>query len=118
MLDDLSFDAITNKHTEKEFKFPLPALVEGKNKSGESFREKTILSYISHHGSSFWLANSVHLGSDLKLIIDLPSNLSDEKNLKLIINGKVAFIEADNAKDPKDRISLHFENKYIIKSDD
>lgn len=119
MFDDLSIDFInTNKNADKGFKLPLPAVVEGKSQMGKDFKEKTVLSYISHQGSSFWLTHSVTLGSDLKLIINLPANLADEKNLKLIINGKVAFLEAINGKDPKRRVSLRFENKYIIKSDD
>lgn len=116
MLDEISLDDLSkNKYSEKGFKLPLPALVEGKNRSGRRFKEKTILSYISHQGSSFWLTNSVLFGSELKLTLDLPSNLSKEKNLKLIIMGKVAFVEAANRECPKERVSLHFENKYIIK---
>lgn len=119
MVDEISFDEIsTNKYSGKGFKLPLPALVEGKNHSGKNFKERTILSYISHQGSSFWLTNSVVLGSELKLIIDLPPNLSERKNLKLIIKGKVAFIEAIDGKDPKKKVSLRFENKYIIRADE
>lgn len=117
MLDEISLDDLRkNKFSEKRFKLSLPALVEGKNQSGRRFKEKTILSYISHRGSSFWLTNSVSLGSELRLTIDLPSNLSKEKNLKLIIMGKVAFVEAADGKGPKERVSLNFENKYIIKA--
>jgi len=97
MLDETSLDDLRkNKFSEKRFKLSLPALVEGKNQSGRRFKEKTILSYISHRGSSFWLTNSVSLGSELRLTIDLPSNLSK--------------------KGPKKRVSLNFENKYIIKA--
>lgn len=118
MLDKISLvDLSKNKYSEKGFKLPLPALVEGKNRSERKFREKTTLSYISHQGSSFWLKNSVVLGSELKLIIDLPPNLSRIGNLKLIIMGIVAFIEALDGKDPKERVSLRFENRYIIKAD-
>lgn len=120
MLDEISLDDLRkNKFSEKRFKLSLPALVEGKNQSGRRFKEKTILSYISHRGSSFWLTNPVSLGSELRLTIDLPSNLSNlskEKNLKLIIMGKVAFVEAADGKVPKERVSLNFENKYIIKA--
>ena len=110
-------DVSHKKHSEKGFKLPLPCFVEGADNSGEKFREATILSYISYQGSSFWLAHSVSIGSELKLIIDLPSNLSEDKNLKLIIKGKVAFVEAINGKDSKQRVSIHFDNKYIIKEE-
>ena len=105
------------KHSGIGFTLSLPCIVEGTDSSGGKFREKTTLSYISYQGSSFWLAHSVSIGSELKLTIDLPSNLSENKNLKLIIKGKVAFVEATNGKDSKERISLHFDNRYIIKEE-
>jgi hypothetical protein len=100
------------------FNLPLPTLVEGRDASGKAFREKTVLFYISHHGASFNLANTTALGSKLKLIIDLPSSLSEDKNLKLVINGKVALIEANNFHPVKQRVSLRFESKYFIKDED
>jgi hypothetical protein len=101
---------------EQGFNLSLPTLVEGKEESGKSFSEKTVLSYISHHGSSFWLTNPVALGSELKLIIDLPPKLADKKDLKLIIKGKVIFVEALKGKNSKQRVSLKFSSKYIIDS--
>lgn len=103
---------------EQGFSIPLNTQIQGKDISGHEFNEKTTLTYISHSGSSFWMANSVSEGSELKLIIDLPPKLSDEKNLKLIIKGKVVFVEAPKNEDPRHRVSLKFENKYIIKNDE
>jgi hypothetical protein len=99
---------------EKGFDLSLPTLVEGQVGSGKTFTEKTVLSYISHHGSSFWLTNPVVLGSELKLIIDLPPKLAERKDLKLIIKGKVIFVEALKGENSKQRVSLKFSNKYII----
>ncbi len=99
------------------FNLPLPTLVEGRDASGKAFREKTVLFYISHHGASFNLAKPPTLGSKLKLIIDLPASLSEDKNLKLVINGKVALIEANNSHPIKQRVSLRFESKYVIKDE-
>lgn len=119
MLDKLNLYSLnTDRYSERGINLPLPAVVEGKSQSGKDFKEKTVLSYISHQGSSFWLTNSVVLGSDLKLVIDLPISLAAERNLKLIINGKVASVEVMKKKDSKKQISLRFENKYIIKADD
>lgn len=101
---------------EQGFNLSLPTLVEGREESGKTFKEKTILSYISHHGSSFWLTNPVALGSELKLIIELPPKLSDNKDLKLIIKGKVIFVESLKGKNSKQRVSVKFSNKYIIDS--
>jgi hypothetical protein len=101
---------------EQGFNLSLPTQVEGKEESGRAFKEKTVLSYISHHGSSFWLTHPVSLGSELKLIIDLPPKLADKKDLKLIIKGKVIFVEALKGKNSKQRVSVKFSSKYIIDS--
>lgn len=109
---------LTNTIKEQGFNLSLPTIVEGRELSGKRFMEKTVLSYISHHGSSFWLTNTVSLGSVLKLIIDLPPKLADKKELKLIIKGKVIFVESTKGKDSKQRVSLKFDSKYIIESKD
>ena len=113
-----SFDFRQLGDGEHGFSIPLNTQIQGRDTSGDEFEEKTTLSYISHNGSSFWMANSVAEGSELKLIIDLPPKLADEKNLKLIIKGKVVFVEAPKNEDPRHRVSLKFDNKYIIKDDE
>lgn len=113
-----SFDIRQLGDGEHGFTIPLKTQIQGTDTSGQKFNEKTTLSYISHNGSSFWMANSVAEGSELKLIIDLPPKLSDEKNLKLIIKGSVVFVEAPKNEDPRHRVSLKFANKYIIKDDE
>ncbi len=105
-------------YDEQGFNIPLHTLIEGRDVFGNPFDEKTILSYISHNGSSFWMANPVSVGSELRLVIDLPPKLSDEKDLKLIIKGRVVFVEAPKDQDSRHRVSLKFENKYIIKKDE
>ena len=113
-----AFDFRQLGYGEQGFNIPLQTQIQGKDTSGKDFNEKTVLAYISHNGSSFWMANSVVEGSELKLIIDLPPKLSDEKNLKLIIKGRVVFVEAPKNEDPRHRVSLKFDNKYIIKDDE
>jgi hypothetical protein len=99
------------------FNLPLPTVVDGRDAAGRPFREKTVLFYISHHGASFNLASPVTLGSKLKLIIDLPPSLGDDQNLKLVVNGRVALVEAPSSQTSRNRVSLRFENKYFIKAD-
>jgi len=119
MVKKSSIEDLNNlKKIEKGFNLPLYTLVEGTDVFGKGFNEKTTLSYISHNGSSFWLTNSVPVGSELKIIIDLPPNLTKEKTLKLIIKGKVVFIEAPKDKNSRHRVSIRFENKYIIRADE
>lgn len=118
MVKKSSIEDLNNlKKKEKGFNLPLYTLVEGTDVFGKGFNEKTTLSYISHNGSSFWLKNSVPVGSELKIIIDLPPNLTKEKALKLIIKGKVVFIEAPEDQNSRHRVSIRFENKYIIRAD-
>jgi hypothetical protein len=113
-----AFDIRQLGYGEYGFSIPLNSQIHGKDTQGKDFDEKTVLTYISHNGSSFWMANSVAEGSELKLIIDLPPKLSDDKNLKLIIKGKIVFVEAAKNENPKHRVSLKFENKYIIKDEE
>jgi hypothetical protein len=106
-----------NDRKEQIFNLPLPTVVEGHDAAGRPFQEKTVLFYISHHGATFNLANSITLSSKLKLIIDLPPSLSDDQNLKLVVNGRVALVESHHSQTSRNRVSLRFENKYFIKTD-
>jgi hypothetical protein len=99
------------------FTFPLPTQVEGLNARGKEFAEETVLTYISHEGSSFYLKNPVNIGMRLKLIIDLPEKLCEEKNLKLVVKGKVAEVEADRERIIRQKVTIKFDSKYIIKPD-
>jgi len=99
---------------EKGFKLPLSTVVEGTDRTGNRFSEKTILSYISPSGSSFWLNTPVAHDSSLRLTIDLPPKLKENKDLKMIIKGKVIFIEEGAEQSSKSRVSLRFDNQYLI----
>jgi len=115
MPDSKTKKRIKNTSTnEAGFNLPLPTLVEGLDASGKNFQEKTVLSYISNSGSSFWLKTEVSSGTELRLTVDLPSKLSDNKDLKLVIKGEVIFLEAPKKENSKLRVSLKFNNKYII----
>jgi hypothetical protein len=103
---------------DQTFNLPLPTLVEGRDASGKAFREKTVLFYISHQGASFNLNKTIALGSKLRLLIDLPPSLAEDKNLKLVVKGKVALVEANNSHPSRQRVSLRFESKYFIKEGD
>ncbi len=113
-----AFDIRELGNGEQGFNIPLQTQIIGQDSKGNDFHEKTVLAYISHNGSSFWMVNDVVEGSELKLVIDLPPKLSDEKKLKLIIKGKVVFVEAPKNEDHRYRVSLKFDNKYIIEDDE
>jgi len=107
----------TGERKDQIFNLPLPTVVEGRDAAGRSFQEKTVLFYISYHGASFNLSRPVTIGSRLKLLIDLPPSLAEDQNLKLVINGRVALVEANDSRHQRHRVSLRFENKYFIKAD-
>jgi hypothetical protein len=100
---------------EHGFKLALPMTVQGRDLSGRDFEEETVLDYMSHSQASFVLKNSVILESQLKLIIGLPPKLSEDRGLKLIIRGRVAFLEHRREGDASQRISLALESRYVIK---
>lgn len=100
------------------FTFPLPTRVEGTNAKGRDFSEETVLTFISHEGSSFCLKNPIQVGSRLKMIIDLPEKLAGSVPLKMVIRGQVAKIEALPGVNLAQRVTITFDSKYIIKPED
>lgn len=100
---------------EKGFKLPLKTIIEWKDTSGKSMTEHSVLSYISQNGSSFNMRAPVLLGQELKLAIDLPEGLSDGDDLKMIIKGKVVFVETSLEDSTLQKVTLKFKNQYIIK---
>ena len=99
------------------FTFPLPTQVEGLNARGKEFAEDTVLTYISHEGSTFYLKNPVNIGMRLKLIIDLPEKLTKDKSLKMVIKGKVTHVQADRDRLIRQKVTIKFDSKYIIRPD-
>jgi len=104
--------------TEKEFYLPLRASIEGKDPTGRAFKTNTVLFAINSSGSSFRLVHPVSIGEELKMTIDLPEGLAEDKNLKLIIKGKVAFIESSKDKNADHRVYIEFSRRYSIKSNE
>ena len=118
MLRKSSSDTLKLGALEQGFKLPLATTVEGQDAQGRRFRENTKLSYISHQGASFLLKSSLTIGAKVKLIIDLPPKLSEDRDLKLAIHGKVVFVEAGDHGDGRQKISVRLESKYIIKPEE
>ncbi len=102
---------------ERGFSFPLPTQVEGLNARGQEFSEGTVLTFISHQGSTFYLRNPIQIGSRLRLMIDLPEKLSEDKNLKLVIKGRVSLVEAIRESNSGQKVTVRFDSKYIITPD-
>jgi hypothetical protein len=97
------------------FNFPLPTQVEGANARGGEFSEATVLTFINHQGSTFNLKSPVAIGTRLKLIIDLPEKLSEDKALKMVIKGRVVMVELKRNPAAGQKVTLHFDSRYIIR---
>jgi len=109
-----------DRHSRKGqvFNLPLPTLASGQDAAGRPFQERTVLFYISDSGASFNLRNVPAPGARLKLSIDLPASLAEDRNLKLVITGRVALIEEPEAHSDRQRVSLRFESRYIIQDEE
>jgi len=102
---------------ERGFKLALPMTVQGRDPAGRDFEEETVLDYMSHSHASFILKNPVIRESQLRLIIGLPPKLSEDQDLKLIIRGRITFLEHRREGEASQRISLALESRYVIKQE-
>ncbi len=105
-------DVSIDRRREWRFDLPLPAIVEGKAGNGEKFTEKTILENISSTGAYFCLDSGVTVGSRLNLIIEIPSELSPEKKVKLQLGGLAVRLEKPDKKGKKQGVALRFSKQF------
>jgi c-di-GMP-binding flagellar brake protein YcgR len=105
-------DVTIDRRREWRFDLPLPAIVEGKAGEGEKFQEKTLLENISSTGAYFCLDSGVTVGSRLNLIIEIPSELSPEKKVKLKLGGLAVRLDKPNRKGKKQGVALRFSKKF------
>ncbi|HOW85300.1 MAG TPA: hypothetical protein P5119_08360 [Candidatus Aminicenantes bacterium] len=119
MLSRISWDSRTFRHrpAERGFKLSLPMTVEGPDPGGTFFRETTTLSFMSHQGALFPLANPVALGSRLKLAIALPPKLGEGQNLTLVVKGTIVDIDGGDGNATPPQVALRLESRYIIQPD-
>ena len=105
-------DVAVDRRREWRFDLPLPAIVEGKGGEGKKFQEETILENISSTGAYFCLDSGVTVGSKLNLIIEVPSELSPEKKVKLQLGGLAVRLEKPDRKGKKQGVALRFSKQY------
>jgi c-di-GMP-binding flagellar brake protein YcgR len=101
-----------DRRREWRFDLPLPAIVEGKGGEGKEFQEKTVLENISSTGAYFCLDSGVTVGSKLNLVIEVPSELSPEKKVKLQLGGLTIRLEKPDKKSKKQGVALRFSKKF------
>jgi hypothetical protein len=100
-------DVAVDRRDEWRFELPLPAVVEGK-----SFKEKTLLENISSTGAYFCLDSGVTVGSKLNLVIEVPSELSPDKKVKLQLGGLTVRLEKPTKKGKKQGVAIQFSKKF------
>ena len=103
---------------ERGFELPLPMTVEGQDARGQTFKEETVLSYMSHKGASFPLKTSVTIDTRLRLVIALPHRLAEGQDLRMVIHGRTILVEPPPEPGQPPRVSLQLDSRYIIKPDE
>ena len=111
-------DVAIDRRQEWRFDLPLPAIVEGKGGEGKKFQEKTILENISSTGAYFCLDSGVTVGSKLNLVIEVPSELSPEKKVKLQLGGLTVRLEKPDRKGKKQGVALRFTKQFKFVTED
>jgi c-di-GMP-binding flagellar brake protein YcgR len=107
-----------DRRREWRFDLPLPAIVEGKGGEGKKFQEKTVLENISSTGAYFCLDAGVTVGSKLNLIVEVPSELSPDKRVKLQLGGLAVRLEKPEKKGKKQAVALRFSKKFKFITED
>jgi hypothetical protein len=110
--------ANSNRNRRKEFRLDLPlaAKVEGKSSTGKPFVEKTTIVNISSLGAYFSLNALLTIGARLFINMELPSQLTEGKKLKLKLRGQVVRLELSTVINKKQGVALNFDEEF--KSDD
>ena len=107
-----------DRRREWRFDLPLPAIVEGRGGEGKDFQEQTTLENISSTGAYFCLDSNVTVGSKLNLIIEVPSELSPDKKVRLQLGGLAVRLEKPNKKGKKQGVALRFSKKFKFITED
>ena len=105
-------DIAVDRRGEWRFELPLSAIVEGKLPSGKIFKEDVTLENISSGGAYFCLDSGVIVGSKLNLVIDVPTELSEEGKLKLSLGGHTIRLERSDKKSKKQGVALRFHKRF------
>lgn len=105
-------DVTVDRRKEWRFELPLCATIEGELPTGKKFKEDVILDNISSGGAYFSLDSGVVVGSKLNLVIDVPTELSEGKKIKLSLGGLTIRLEKPDKKGKKQGVALRFRKKF------
>lgn len=101
-----------DRRNEWRLELPLSILVEGMLPKGKKFAERTLIQNISSGGAYFCLDSGITVGSKLKLVIDLPGDLTEGKPTKLSLGGLTVRLEKINKKGKNQGIALRFDEEF------
>ncbi len=105
-------DMLLNRRKEWRLEIPLSATVKGKLPNGNTFSEKTTIENISSGGAYFGLDSGITIDTELNLIIEVPSKLTEGKKKKLFLSGVAVRMEKAEKKKKKNNIAVHFDKDY------
>jgi len=105
-------NTLLNRRKEWRLDLPLTAMVQGKLPDGKSFNEKTTIENISSGGAFLGLDADITVDTELTLLIDIPSKLTDGKKTKLSLSGSTVRIERSKSKKKKNNIAVRFDEEY------
>lgn len=108
----------SDRRSEWRLKLPLAVEVEGKLPKGKKFSEQTIIENISSSGAYFCLDAAITVGSKLNLIIEIPPELTDGKNIKLRLGGSAVRLKKSTSGQKKQDVALNFDEKYSFIEDE
>ena len=108
----------SDRRREWRLKLPLVVEVEGKLPKGKTFKEQTTIENISSSGAYFCLDSAITVGSKLNLIIEIPPDLTDGKNIKLKLGGSAVRLKKSTSGQKKQDVALSFDEKYSFIEED
>jgi hypothetical protein len=97
-----------NRRKEWRFDLPLTATVEGRLPVGKPFQETAKLTNISSSGAYFHLDSTVIVGSKVKLMIDLPKELTEGQNVRLEVGGLTVRLQKPEKRGKKQGVAVRF----------
>jgi c-di-GMP-binding flagellar brake protein YcgR len=101
-----------NRRREWRFDLPLSTMIEGKLPHGEKFKESTTIENISATGAYFCMDSGVVVGSKLNLMIDIPSQLTGGKEVKINLGGITVRLEEPDKKGKKQGVAIRFSKDF------
>lgn len=107
-----------NRRKEWRFDLPLKTLIEGKLPHGQKFKESTTLENISSGGAYFTLDSGVIVGSKLNLILALPKELTEGKEIRLNLGGITVRLEEPDKKGKRQGVAVRFSKDFRFLGDD